>query len=256
MLELVPGAAAAWADVVASVDRSTFDAALVDPAVGRWVAQFQADLGGISEEQRAALLVATGDRAFEVVASAWVVDMATRVDAAIVALTGAAPSWPAGTPGTLWPAIEAFLPVVARLDALDPVTTELVRLRGARANGCRLCCSRRSVDAVAAGADHATFDAVDRYEASELPESQKIALRLVDAMLWTPTAWPVGLAEQVHEHVEPAASIELVLDVARNGANRIAVALGADAPEVTEGVQWFTTDATGELTYGLPEPGS
>ena len=49
--------------------------------------------------------------------------------------------------------------------------------------------------------------------------------------------------------------IELVLDVARNGANRIAVALGADAPTVTDGVEWFATLPDGDLAYGLPEPG-
>ena len=32
-----------------------------------------------------------------------------------------------------------------------------------------------------------------------------------------------------------------MLDVARNAANKIAVALRADQPEVTEGVQLFTT---------------
>ena len=36
-----------------------------------------------------------------------------------------------------------------------------------------------------------------------------------------------------------------MLDVIRNATNKIAVALGADAPEVTEGVQLFVTDADG-----------
>ena len=41
--------------------------------------------------------------------------------------------------------------------------------------------------------------------------------------------------------------VEVVLDVVRNAANKIAVALGADAPEVTEGVQWFRTDHDGQV---------
>ena len=45
---------------------------------------------------------------------------------------------------------------VARLDTLDPVLTELVRLRGARQHECRLCGSRRSVAAIGAGAEEAT----------------------------------------------------------------------------------------------------
>ena len=32
-----------------------------------------------------------------------------------------------------------FLPAVARMRALDPVTSELVRLRGAAQHNCRLC---------------------------------------------------------------------------------------------------------------------
>lgn len=254
MLTLVPEAASAWGAVLAAIDRTALDAVLTDPAVRRWVEQFGADVAGIDETQRNALLAAAGDRAFDVVTAAWAVDMATRVDGALGALTGVAPTWPPAEPGPLWPAIDAFLPVVARLTALDPVTTELVRLRGARANACRLCCSRRSVDAIEAGADLDTFDAVDRYESSDLPEAQKVALRLVDAMLRSPTAWPEDLAAQVHSHFAPAAAIELVLDVARNGANRIAVALGADAATVTDGVEWFITDVAGDLTFGVPDP--
>ena len=45
-----------------------------------------------------------------------------------------------------------------------------------------------------------------------------------------------------------------VLDVVRNAANKIAVALGADAPEVTEGVQLFRTDADGVLTTEVGGP--
>ena len=36
--------------------------------------------------------------------------------------------------------------------------------------------------------------------------------------------------------------------MARNAANKIAVALRADAPEVSEGVQLFRTDFEGVLT--------
>jgi hypothetical protein len=36
--------------------------------------------------------------------------------------------------------------------------------------------------------------------------------------------------------------------VVRNAANKIAVALGSDVPEITEGVQLFRTDADGVLT--------
>ena len=53
--------------------------------------------------------------------------------------------------------------VVPALDALDPVTSELVRLRGARQHDCRLCRSLRSRTTLRAGATEADFAAVDDY---------------------------------------------------------------------------------------------
>jgi AhpD family alkylhydroperoxidase len=137
---------------------------------------------------------------------------------------------------------------VAQHRALDARLTELVRLRGARQHDCRLCASRRSQDAIAAGADDAEFAAVDDYANSDLPEPAKAALALVDAMIWTPTAIPEDVVAGVRRHLSDAQAVEVVLDVARNAANKIAVALRADAPEVTEGVQLFTTDMDGTLT--------
>ena len=101
-----------------------------------------------------------------------------------------------------------------------------------------------------AGAGDAEFAAVDDYAASDLPESTKAALALVDAMIWTPDRDPRRVVARVREHLSDAQAVEVVLDVARNAANKIAVALRADAPEVTEGVQLFTTDADGTLTVG------
>ncbi len=140
---------------------------------------------------------------------------------------------------------------MARLDGLDPTLTELVRLRGARQHDCRLCKSRRSVAAIQAGADDATFAAVDHWRTSDLPEPTKAALGLVDAMIWTPSAIAPEVVAAVHEHLTPAQAVEVVLDVVRNAANKIAVALGADAPEV-DGIQLFTTDANGTVIPADP----
>jgi len=67
-------------------------------------------------------------------------------------------------------------------------------------------------------------------------------------MIWTPTAIPDDVVADVRRHLTDAEAVQVVLDVVRNAANKIAVALRADAPEVTEGVQLFTTDADGTLT--------
>ena len=152
------------------------------------------------------------------------------------------------------PGMDRFLTDVAVLSALDPVTTELIRLRGARAHNCRICQSRRDVRAIGGGVDESTFDKIDFFETSDLSERHKVALRLTDAMIWQPAAYPAGLVAQVKEQFSPAVALEIILDVVRNAANKVAVALGADQAVVTEGVEYFTVSREGELAYGLPAP--
>ena len=45
--------------------------------------------------------------------------------------------------------------------------------------------------------------------------------------------------------------VELVLDIMRNAANKIAVAFRADEAHVTEGVEYYDVDDDGQLVYGL-----
>ncbi len=59
---------------------------------------------------------------------------------------------------------------------------------------------------------------------------------------------PAEVVDAANEHLTPEQVVEVVLDVTRNAANKIAVALGADAATVTDGVELFTTDADGNLT--------
>ena len=89
---------------------------------------------------------------------------------------------------------------------------------------------------------------MDRYAESDLLEHVKAALALTDTMIWTPYRVPRDVAEAAKRHLTPAQVVEVVLDVTRNAANKIAVALGAGAAAVTEGVELFTTDADGNLT--------
>lgn len=239
-----PEAAAAY-DAVAAAARPLPD----EPAVVAFAEQFGVDVAGITDEQRTAFLAATGSEAFAVVQQVYVGDVWPRVVSVLDATLGAAARPEVGTQeANLWPLLEEFMRAVARLHALDPVTTELVRLRGARQHDCRVCRSRRSVAAIDAGADEATFDDVDRWETSALPAHTRAALGLTDAMIWTPYAVPDEVVAAARTHLTDVQVVEVVLDVARNAANKIAVALRADAAEVTEGVQLFTTDADGNLS--------
>ena len=128
------------------------------------------------------------------------------------------------------------------------MTTELVRLRGARQHRCRVCMARRSLAAVYAGADAHTFRAVDDYRASGLPAAQQAALALTDAIIWTPSRLRRADLDAVRELLTPAQAVEVVLDVMRNAANKIAVGLGTDAPEVA-GIQLFEIDEEGAIQF-------
>ena len=257
--DLAADAAAALArvlDATASVD---IDGPRADPLVRAWTEQFVTDVSSLGDDLRVAAATALGAGLFPYVVAVWAADMDGRVNSAWAQLVGSAPSSArvAAEPELdAWPAVDEFLVAVSRLDHLDAVTTEVVRLRGARANNCRLCRSRRNVQAIEAGADEEMFDAIDRYESSDLAEPLKVALRVTDAVLWTPHAWPAGLAADVRRCFSPDQAVELVFDVVRNAANRIAVALGADEAHVADGVEYFAVDADGALTYGLPVPGT
>jgi hypothetical protein len=221
-----------------------------DDPVTAFAEQFVVDVSRVTPDQRATAFTALGADAFPTVQALYVVDLGTRMNAAFRALFDATVPVTAAS-GDLWSTLEEFMRAVARLRALDPTTTEVVRLRGARAHDCRLCRSLRNVHAVRAGGDETFFDQIDDFERSALDARRKVALRLVDAMIWQPAAWPEGLAGELHDHWSPAELAELVLDVVRNAANKIAVAFGADEPHVTEGLEYYDTDPAGDPVYGL-----
>ena len=254
MHRYAPAAAGAFDAVHAA--RTALDIDLDDPAVELFADQFGVDVSVVDDDMRRRFLAATGPTAFEVAQALYVDDYWPRAAIAVGAVLGSSVFVvPESTgPRELWPLVEQFMREVARLDALDPVVTELVRLRGARQHECRLCRSRRSLAAIEAGADEAVFDAVDHHAESDLPAATKAALALTDAIIWTPYLIPPDVAAAAAEHLTPEQVVELVLDVTRNAANKIAVALGADAAAVTDGVELFVTDADGNLTIVGTDP--
>jgi len=216
--------------------------------------QCSLDVSAISPDDRSAFLAATGDAAATLAAALWVVDFVPRTRAALDALFGPGP-WPGEDRGRattdVWSALDGFTRAVPQLDALDPVTSELVRLRGARQHNCRLCRSLRSRTALRAGADEAAFIAVDEYRGSQLSPIQQSALAFTDAILWSPGRLDPETVAELRALSEPDAQVELVLDVTRNALNKVAVALGADAPHVEDGIEIYDVGPDGELLYGL-----
>ena len=223
--------------------------------------QFVIDVAGVDDRLRRQLGSALGaDELLEFVVTLFALDYGQRVTMVFGSLfpddpvLGSGPGSPGPRAGSadgaaLLGAFDELSRAVARMDSLDPVTTELVRLRGARQHDCRLCRSTRSARALDAGADEDLLGTTERYETSDLVESRKVALRLTDAVITRPAAVDGALAVQVHEWFTPTEVVELVMDVMRNSGQKIAVALAADAPHVTEGVERFEITASGDVEY-------
>lgn len=223
-----------------------------------FAAQFSLDVSAISDDLRSRLLDGLGRAAANFVAVVFVIDFLPRTNATLDALfnCGSAPPTvgrdhrPATTLG-IWEAFDGFIRAVPALDGLDPVTSELVRLRGARQHQCRLCQSLRSRPALLAGADEQSFRAIDSYEDSHLSAAHKAALALTDAMIWTPGRIQPDVVDAIDKHFSEAEQVELVLDITRNAINKVAVALAADAPHVDDGIEIYDVDDAGDLIYGL-----
>jgi alkylhydroperoxidase family enzyme len=211
------------------------------------------DVSSVSDELRAPFMQQFGGSAFAAGLSIYMADMAPRLYRVLEQLFRPdAAGWPAiggEVPVDVNPAFQEFIRVIYNMRGLDPVLTELVRLRGARLHQCRLCKSLRARTALSAGADEAAFDAIDFYERSDFSPRQKAALALTDAIVWQPGHIPDQAIADIRVHFTPAEAVELVLDVVRNAANKNAVALGADAPFSDE-VQVYDIDEAGNMHFG------
>jgi alkylhydroperoxidase family enzyme len=225
-----------------------------DPVIAAFAEQFAVDVSVISTEQRAAFLRALRNKAFGMVALIFIADFVPRVRAGLTAL-GFAPVvdpvvWDRDTdPIDLL--LNQFAPMVGALRTLDPVTTEVIRLRGAVQHHCRLRKSLREGAALDAGGTEPMYSDIERYEASALvDERRKAALRYVDALIWSPSTIDPDVAAGVRAHFSDAEALEITLDVMRNAANKIAVALGADAPRVEQGTERYVLGLDGQPVYG------
>jgi hypothetical protein len=187
------------------------------------------------------------------VKSLWVLDLGLRsdlvlgrlFDTAIPPREGHAPS-----PESL--SFDPFLRSVALLHGLDSLTTELVRLRVARHHNCRLCKSLRTRAALQSGGDETVYEKIDDFAASDLDDRQKTALHLTEALIIRPDSLDDSLVARAKDQFSPAELVELVLDVMRNSANKVAVAFGADAPNVNEGLQLYDIGPDGDMVMGEP----
>lgn len=221
--------------------------------------QFSADASAVTDKQRRRLLKALGRDVFPVVVSVYIADFVPRVRAGLEALGVGAEyldwvrgpiSWDHQTDVSA-AVFQGFMPAVARMRALDPILTEVVRLRGATQHNCRLCKSLRDGDALDAGGSETLYDDVDRFETSQrLDDRAKAALRYTDGLIWTPAHLVADDVAEVRSRFSADEAIELTLDIMRNGSNKIAVSLGADAPRVSSGTERYLTGSDGQPVFG------
>jgi alkylhydroperoxidase family enzyme len=226
-----------------------------ESVVADFAEQFSIDVSMVTDAQRAALTMMLGRGAIGAVMQMYVADFLPRVAAGMTALgltvdwvpTDA--QWDSGTDASDV-VFNHLLPGIARLRSLDPVTTEVVRLRGASAHNCRLCKSLRDSTALDAGGSEGLYDEIERYEDSGLlTDSHRAALRYVDALVWSPARISSEIAGGVRKHFTADQSRELTLDVMRNASNKIAVALKADTPRVEQGTERYHIDTDGQSVY-------
>ena len=220
--------------------------------------QFSADVSMITGEQRSRLWKCLGDSTFGAVVSIYIADFVPRVRAGLEALgigerylgwVQGAFEWDHATePSDV--VFNDFLPAVARMRALDPITSELVRLRGAAQHNCRLCKSLRESTALDAGGSETLYDDIERFESSALFDDRaKAALRYADALIWTPAHLVADDVAEVRARFSEAEAIELSFDIMRNASNKIAVSLGADGPRVDHGTERYLLDADGQTVF-------
>ncbi|WAJ43544.1 carboxymuconolactone decarboxylase family protein [Mycobacterium sp. Aquia_216] len=241
--------------VEVSVDQPESEAEAV---VTEFAEQFSADVSAITGEQRSRLFKALGDSTFGVVVAMYIADFVPRVRAGLEALgvgsgylgwTGGPIEWDHATDPS-GEVFNEFLPAVGRMRALDPVTSELVRLRGAAQHNCRLCKSVRESRALDAGGSEALYDDIVQFESSTLiDERAKAALRYADGLIWTPAHLDADVVAEVRARFSQVEAVELTLDVMRNASNKIAVSLGGDAPRVESGTERYLLDVDGQTVF-------
>ena len=223
-----------------TVDEPESDAEAV---VAEFAEQFSVDVTMITREQRSRLFKSLGDSTFGVVVAMYIADFVPRVRAGLEALgvgseylgwVGGSVEWDhASDPSDV--VFNDFLPSVARMRALDPVTSELVRLRGAAQHNCRLCKSLRESTALDAGGSETLYGDIEHFQDSMLFDGRaKAALRYADGLIWTPAHLDVDDAAEVRSGYSEAQAVELTFDVMRNASNKVAVSLGGDAPRVEQ----------------------
>jgi AhpD family alkylhydroperoxidase len=156
-----------------------------------------------------------------------------------------------GTP--LDHAIAEFAAATVRASSLDPITTEMVRLRCAQYHDCRLCGTARMDTAVNEGLDEHMVANIAHYESSDLDLRSKVALRFTDAMIMWPGALDAELRESIRAQFTDEQIAELAFDIMKWSQQKALVALRLEAPP-TNALRLLSFDGDGRPVRRAPTP--
>ncbi len=148
-------------------------------------------------------------------------------------------------------AIAEFAAAVVRAKTVDPIVTELVRLRCAQIHDCRLCGSLRNQEALEDGFDETLQQKIANYESSDFDPSMIAALRLCDAMILTPASAGSELRQELQRYFSAAQIAEIMLDVMKWSQQKALVALRLEAPSWSD-TRTLIFDEQGRPGFGGP----
>ncbi|MEM9529865.1 MAG: carboxymuconolactone decarboxylase family protein [Pseudomonadota bacterium] len=154
--------------------------------------------------------------------------------------------------GPLDRAIAEFAAAAVRADRVDPVLTELVRLRCAQYHDCRICASVRTQVALDAGYEESMQAKIANYANSDLSPEIKAALKLTDAMLIDPGAIDPDLAAELAAYFTPDQLVEICVDVMKWSQQKAFVALRIEPPVSDQHLTQLLWDKDGHPIFGEP----
>jgi alkylhydroperoxidase family enzyme len=224
----------------------------------RFVEQFVIDVSGVTDADRGALRSVLGDETESFVTSFYITEFSQRLEMMSSRLLGVSGrsteiALPPESATLVEPrqALGRYQDAVVRGNALDPVLTEMVRLRCARTHNCRICQTLRLVDALVAGADEEMAAKIDFYEKSDLSARTKAALRVTDAFITRPDTLSDEAVTEAQSLLSEEELAELCLDITKWSTQKIHVALGTDGadrlPLDEKGVSYFQFAGDGTL---------
>lgn len=215
--------------------------------------QFVVYVPGITEAQRDAVAGELGQpQVLDLARMLYAFDMAARLRLSLSRLYGSddpgGEQSPAQAPLQgleLREAIDGLHAAGMLLPALDPVTTEYVRLHCARYHHCRICQSLRLASAKDAGLEEEMLMQVARHDESRLSDRQTTALRLAEAFVTHPAGIDGELRERVLAELSPAEVVEVMFDIMAWSQQKVLVALVLDDPINPDALSSLAFDAEG-----------